>query len=148
MIEIRKATLKDLDAIYEIEQSSFVNPWKKSDIEYEISANPVNVFLVALSENTVVGYLDFLITFNSASIVQIATKSDVRNRHIATYLLNEMFKILPSKGEEKVEFVTLEVRQSNDIAFSMYKKFGFEFITIKKNYYANGEDALYMVKRM
>ncbi len=148
MIEIRKATLNDLDAIYEIEQSSFVNPWKKSDIEYELTTNPVNVFLVAVDDNAVVGYLDFLITFNSASIVQIATKSTVRNRHIATSLLNEMLKILPSEGDEKVEFVTLEVRQSNAIAIEMYKKFGFEFITIKKNYYANGEDALYMVKRI
>lgn len=148
MIEIRKATLNDLDAIYEIEQSSFINPWKKSDIEYELSTNPVNVFLVSINEDGVVGYLDFLITFNSASIVQIATKSDVRNRHIATSLLNEMFKMLPSEGDDKVEFVTLEVRQSNAIAIDLYKKFGFEIITIKKNYYVNGEDALYMVKRM
>ncbi len=148
MIEIRKATLNDLDAIYEIEQSSFINPWKKSDIEYELSTNPVNVFLVSINEDGVVGYLDFLITFNSASIVQIATKSDVRNRHIATSLLKEMFKMLPSEGDDKVEFVTLEVRQSNAIAIDLYKKFGFEIITIKKNYYVNGEDALYMVKRM
>ncbi len=148
MINIRRATLADLDKIYEIEETSFINPWKKSDLEYELVKNPVNVFLVAEVDNSIVAFLNFMVTFNSASIVQIATKKEQRGKHYATSLLNEMFHILPSSGDEKVDFITLEVRESNKVAFEMYKKVGFEFITIKKNYYSNGEDALYMVKRM
>ncbi len=148
MINIRRASLADLDGIYEIEKDCFLNPWKKSDLEYELTKNPVNFVLVAEVDDVIVSFLNFMITFNSASIVQIATKIDERGKHYATRLLNEMFNILPSQGDEKVDFITLEVRESNKVAQEMYKKVGFEFITIKKNYYSNGEDALYMVKRM
>lgn len=148
MMEIRKATLADLDQILEIEDYSFKVPWKRSDIEYDLVKNPVNVFLVGVVDNIVVAFLNFMITFNSASIVQIATKKEERGKNFATSLLNEMFNLLPKDGEEKVEFVTLEVRESNKIAFSLYSKLGFECGKKKPHYYPDGEDAIYMFKRM
>ena len=50
--------------------------------------------------------------------------------------------------EDVVETVTLEVRKSNDAAIKLYEKNGYEFVVEKKHYYPNGEDAVYMVKRL
>ena len=48
---------------------------------------------------------------------------------------------------EQVEFLTLEVRVSNQSAIALYEKNGFLQVNIKKAYYKdNYEDASYMVK--
>ena len=52
----------------------------------------------------------------------------------------------PKEGENRVDFVTLEVRKSNIAAQELYKKYNYELVTTKRNYYEDGEDALYMVK--
>ena len=60
-------------------------------------------------------------------------------------LLGQMIKDCESK-EDPVEFITLEVRKSNEVAQKFYKKHKFEEITTKKSYYDDGEDALYFVR--
>ncbi|MCR5332803.1 MAG: ribosomal protein S18-alanine N-acetyltransferase [Bacilli bacterium] len=148
MISIRKAELKDLEMILPIENECFISPWKESDLKYELTENPVNKFYVLDDEGKVVGFLNFMITFNSATISQIAVTKLYRHQGLALKLMEQMFLDLPKDGDEVVEFVTLEVRKSNVAAISLYKKCGFEIIVDKKAYYPDGEDAVYMVKRM
>lgn len=146
MIEFRLFKKEDLLGISEVENESFVEPWSKDQLISDIVYNPYLKTIVALNDNIVVGFVIYLITFNSSTIYQIATRKEFRNKGIASSLLNEMEKTFIKDGEDKVEFVTLEVRKSNLVAQNLYKKNGYEEITIKKNYYSNGEDAIYMVK--
>ncbi len=148
MISIREMNANDLDRVYELEQECFISPWKKSDLVYELNENPINKIYVALDNDLIVGFIDYMVTFNSSTISQIAVTSKYRNQGIGSMLLNKMFESLPSESEEVVEFVTLEVRKSNLAATNLYLKHGFEIITSKRAYYSNGEDAIYMVKRM
>ena len=148
MISIRKAEFKDLEMILPIENECFISPWKESDLKYELTENPVNKFYILDDEGKVVGFLNFMITFNSATISQIAVTKSYRHQGLALKLMAQMFLDLPKDGDEVVEFVTLEVRKSNVAAISLYKKCGFEIIVDKKAYYPDGEDAVYMVKRM
>ena len=62
---------------------------------------------------------------------------------IASKLLEESFKILK---ENKVLFYTLEVREHNEKAINLYKKHGFTYVTLKEQYYSDGENAIYMMK--
>ena len=146
MIEFRLFKKEDLLGVSEIENESFVEPWSKDQLISDIVYNPYLKTIVALNDNVVVGFVIYLITFNSSTIYQIATRKEYRNKGIASSLLNEMEKTFIKEGDDKVEFVTLEVRKSNLAAQNLYKKNGYEEITIKKNYYTNGEDAIYMVK--
>ena len=145
---IRKVNKEDFEQVYEIEQSCFKDPYPRKHLEYEFFENPVNVILVAEEDKKIVGFIDFMITFNSATIVQIAVIPEYRNRKIATLLLKEMENTFPKDIEDVVENVTLEVRKSNEIAVNLYKKNGYETIVEKKHYYPDGEDAIYMVKRI
>lgn len=145
---IREASHKDFDEVYEIEQSCFVDPYPKHQLEYEFNENPLNKILVAVIDNKIVGFIDFMITFNSATIVQIAVKKEYRKQGIASSLLKEMENCFPNDIEDVVETVTLEVRKSNDAAIKLYEKNGYEFVVEKKHYYPNGEDAVYMIKRL
>ena len=141
---IRKAKISDLEAIKEIEDESFINPFTKEDLLYEISQNPVSNFLVLEKDGLVVGFLDYWVTFDSATIDQIAVKKSERNQGFAKILLEKGINDLKELGE--VSFFTLEVRTSNEPAINLYKSFGFQKVTIKEKYYDDGEDAIYMIK--
>lgn len=143
-MNIRKAKISDLEAIKEIEDESFINPFTKEDLLYEISQNPVSNFFVLEKDGLVVGFIDYWVTFDSATIDQIAVKKSERNQGFAKILLEKSINDLKELGE--VSFFTLEVRASNEPAINLYKSFGFQKVTIKEKYYDDGEDAIYMIK--
>ena len=147
-VEIRPMTDNDLPMVMEIENSTILNPYKEKDFLYEMHENPVSYVWVieysnaSLGLKTVVGFLDFWITFDSGTICQIAVHPDIQRSGVGTELMNEMIKELKAK---RVRTMTLEVRASNSKAINFYKKFGFKAILTKEHYYLDGEDALYMV---
>ena len=143
-----EASKEDFEEVVEIENTCFIDPYPRSFLEYEFEQNPLNKIIVCKDKDKVVGFIDFMITFNSATISQIAVKNEYRKQGIATELLNEMEKCFPTDIEDVVENVTLEVRESNSAAINLYKKNGYEEVVIKKHYYSNGENAIYMVKRL
>lgn len=145
---IRLLQKSDLEQVFEIEKKCFINPWKLSDLEYELEGNPVNKFIVLEADGKVIGFIDFMITFNSATVSQIAVLNEYRRKGFGNLLLKEMEKYFPNEGEDIVENVTLEVRASNVPAINLYKKNGYENVVIKPHYYPDGEDAIYMVKRL
>ena len=89
-----------------------------------------------------------MVTFNSSTITQIAVTKAYRKQRIATTLLTLMEESFPKEIDDKVETITLEVRESNEAAHKLYLSNGYEDVLIKKNYYKDGENAIYMVKRL
>ena len=147
-MKIVEATLKDFEQICEIEQACFVEPYTREQLMYEFNENPLNKILVACDEDKIVGFVDYMITFNSATISQIAVLPNYRKKGLGSKLLEEMEKSFPKEIDDVVETITLEVRESNINAISFYKKNGYEDVVIKKHYYKNGENAVYMIKRL
>ena len=142
-MEIVEAKISDLKDLMDIENECFDDPYKEEDMIYEIEKNPCSKILIFKKELSSAGFLDFWITFDSATICLIGVKKSERRKGIAEALLNEAIRILK---EQNVEFFTLEVRSSNASAIALYEKVGFEKVTIKTGYYKDGEDAIYMVK--
>lgn len=142
-MNIRRASENDLEEISILENSSFKNPFNKENLLYEISKNPVSRFYVLVQEDKIIGFIDFWVTFDSATIDQICVKEEERNKGFASLLLENAINDVRNEG---VEFFTLEVRKSNINAIKLYEKFGFQHVTIKPKYYDDGEDAIYMVK--
>ena len=145
---IREASLKDFEQVYEIEKSCFVEPYTRNQLMYEFKDNPLSKILVACDDNKIVGFIDYMITFNSATISQIAVFPSYRQNGLGSKLLNEMENTFPKNIDDVVETITLEVRESNETAISFYRKNGYENVVIKKHYYKNGENAVYMIKRL
>ena len=143
-MEIREATITDIPALLEMENECFLHPWGEKDLLYELKENPVNTMYVLEEENKVIGYLDFWITFDSATVCQIAIRKDYQGRHLSDLLMQEMIDDCYAKH---VINITLEVRKSNIKAINLYKKFGFKEVVVKPHYYDNGEDAIYMVRK-
>lgn len=148
MIKYRLATQEDFEQVLEIENECFKQPYSRKELEYEFNENPVNKIIVAESEGKIIGFIDFLITFNSSTIMQVAVTNKFRGQGIATQLLSEMEHSFPKEIDDLVETITLEVRESNEAAKALYLKNGYELVVVKKNYYKDGENALYMLKRL
>ena len=148
MIKYRAATMNDFEEVLAIENECFIEPYSRENLKYEFEENPVNKIIVAEDDGRVVGFIDYLITFNSATIMQVAVTKEYRGIGIATQLLSEMEKSFPKDLDEIVETVTLEVRVSNQPAVNLYTKNGYKIVVVKSHYYKDGENAIYMVKRL
>lgn len=144
---VRKMLPSDMEAVMKIEQSVFVAPYTEQQMLYELNENPVAHLYCAVVDNEVVGFVDFSITFSSAYISQIGVKEEFRRKGIGNLLIGQIIKDCESQ-EEPVEFLTLEVRESNENAQKFYKKHKFQAITVKKAYYSNGENAIAMVRSL
>ena len=149
--KLDKSNSKEISEVKEVELTSTYDVLKEKDLAYEINENPVSNFLVLKnSNNNVIGYIDYWITFDSSTIFKIVIKDTYRNKGLGYFLLNETIEILKKyedkEDKTKLLYITLEVRKSNLSAISLYHKCGFKEITIKRGYYEDGEDAIYMVK--
>ena len=148
MIKYRLATLDDFEAVQKIENECFKEPYSTEDLHYEFEGNPVNKIIVAENDGMVVGFIDFLITFNSSTIMQVAVTREFRGKGIATQLLSQMENSFPKEIDDIVESITLEVRESNEAAQKLYLKNGYKIVVVKSHYYKDGENAVYMIKRL
>lgn len=142
---IRPMKKSDLPHVLDIEAVSFLLPWNGSQFLYELTENPFAYIYVATENEMVIGFVDFWITFDSGCINQIAVATGLRHKGIGFALLSDATKRMTEAG---VKNLTLEVRTHNEKAIALYQKFGFANKLIKKAYYENGDDALYMEKRL
>ncbi len=137
---------KDLDQVCEIEDICFKDGhYNRDQINYEVN-NELSKFYVYEEDDKILGFLIYMITFNSATVVQLATHPKYQRKGVATKLFNEMINYLKSLGYGEIETITLEVRSNNEIAHQFYLKNGFKDTLLKKKYYSNGDDAYYMTR--
>lgn len=150
-VTVREATDADIPAILELENLCFIAPWKKENILYELHENPVsNLWVIELEEQTqnlksVVGFCDYWQTFDSATIVQIAVHPELQRKQLGSAMMDEIINDCYAK---KVQTLTLEVRSNNEKAVNFYLKHGFKKEFVKPHYYDNGDDAIYMTRKV
>jgi len=142
-IDIRPMLDKDINYVMEIENLCFVAPWKSTDILNELHNNVYANILVVTANDIPIGFVDYWVTFESATICQIAIHPNYQKQNLGSMLMKEIESDCYAK---RVINITLEVRAGNFKAINFYKKHGFKNTVIKKGYYSNGEDALYMLK--
>ncbi len=141
--DIREMQEKDLERVMEIENLCFKEPYKEESVLYELNENKYCKSYVICLGNLVCGFAFVYFLFEEASLVQIATHPDYQKQGLATRLIEE---ILDDCYAERVDTLTLEVRENNAIAHDFYKKHGFKDVLLKQHYYANGDNAYYMTR--
>lgn len=136
-------TSGQLEDVYIIETECFSHPWSKQSLEEELN-NETSLFLVAKEENEVIGYIGMSIVIDEGYIFNVAVRESYRNKGVATALINEL---VTYGKKNNFSFITLEVRESNLPAISLYSKFGFIKAGERKDYYSNPkENAILMTK--
>ena len=138
----RMMNVDDIDQVMEVEHNSFTLPWSRESFYNEIIKNQFAVYLVLEDEGRVIGYCGVWLVVDEAHITNIALLPEYRGRKLGEALLKKIIEVAIERGAKTM---TLEVRMSNMIAQSLYRKLGFEGGAIRKRYYTdNQEDALVM----
>jgi len=133
---------EDIDQILKIEELSFATPWTRQSFENELNLNQFAIYLVLEKEGQIVGYCGMWLIVDEAHITNIAVLPEFRGQKLGEAILRMIMEVAKKKGAKTM---TLEVRISNTVAQSLYRKLGFMNGGIRKNYYTdNYEDALVM----
>ena len=144
-LDIRDMKEEDLDRIYEIEKSCFSDYWSKGLILSSFRQK-YNFMKVLTFNELIVAYINFSIIGEDAELMSIAVLEEYRNRRYASRLVEEMFNVCEAK---KVEKIFLELRESNLLAYKLYREHGFVTMGTKKDYYTNPiENAVLMYKQL
>ena len=135
---IIKLTSNDIDyieQIFNLEKEIFKNSAFSIDYLKTLIKNNNSFIYTYLIDNQVCGYLMVLDSIDVYEILAIATIEEYRNKGIAQELLDKI----------KTKDIFLEVRESNQVAISFYKKNKFKEISVRKNYYSEpNENAIIM----
>ena len=125
-ITVKAAAAENAAEILKIENACFSSPWSEGSIR-DALGNPCSRFYLAYANGALAGYMGLQIFSGEGYVTNIATLNKA--------LDNEM------------EFITLEVRESNAPAISLYNSFGFKKVGVRPNYYSNPtENAILMTK--
>lgn len=156
---------EDIAPVVEVDKLSFPLPWSSRSYLFEINDNnsahmvvleadapprrPTGLLSSMLrrfsgpqSAETIAGYGGFWLIDGEAHISTIAVHPDYRGKGLGEVLLAGM---LARSVMLKAEYSVLEVRVSNTTAISLYRKYEYEIVGRRKNYYRdNNEDAFLM----
>jgi ribosomal-protein-alanine N-acetyltransferase len=157
-VRVRQAERADLLAVFHIEQEAFPQPWPFSAFERFLGEPAFLVAQVGDAETgrstatvgddgRVVGYVvaDRIPNHGEpiGHVKDIAVADERRGEGVGTKLLQQALTRLAQAG---VASVKLEVREANDGAQSLYRRFGFDSQGRVPRYYSNGEDAIVMIR--
>jgi [ribosomal protein S18]-alanine N-acetyltransferase len=145
VIEIRRLSLHDLDAIERIENAVYPTPWSRSMFAGEL-AKPSSLSLGGFDPDSgrLIAYLIVSRYVDAWHIMNLAVHPGWRRAGVASRLLDELLDL--TAGDRRRGY-TLEVRVSNTAAIALYERFGFEASGVRRGYYTdNREDALIMWK--
>ena len=135
--------VKDLDMIYELEIKSYDFPWTKGILRDCILYNydSYSVFF----GDVLVGYIISKISYPETHILNLTVSSQFRHNGIGGSLVQLIINDARIRNSQDI---ILEVRSSNKIAQSLYKKLLFKQIGVRKDYYDcnEGREDAYVLK--
>jgi ribosomal-protein-alanine N-acetyltransferase len=142
-VRIDRATLADLDAILALERQCFPTPWTREAFVQELSRDDdVAMYVVARDGDEIVGYAGMWVMPAEAHLCTIAVAPTRRRRGLGERILLHMVEQAVRQGSQRL---VLEYRVSNLGAHSLYMKYGFRLLGVRKGYYRDGastEDAI------
>jgi [ribosomal protein S18]-alanine N-acetyltransferase len=140
-IEIIPFNKNHVNEVLYISNLSFLTPWTIESIEKELE-NKLARYVVAIKDNLVIGYGGIWLILDEGHITNIAVHPEYRGVGAGDMIVEALVELCKLEG---IYSMTLEVRKSNLVAQSLYKKHGFIEEGVRKNYYADShEDAVIM----
>ena len=134
-------TEADLDAVMAIENDSFPHPWTREHFVQELMSSYAFPLVAMNLDGTLAGYICPMLILDEGHILNVAVHRARRGAGIGRLLVQRVIETCRTGG---AEFVSLEVRPSNQEAILLYTRLGFTETGRRKRYYQDGEDAILM----
>ena len=141
-LQIEPMRGEDISTVLEIEALSFTTTWPANAFVNELNENKLAHYFVGRLDGKVVGYGGIWVILEDSHITTIAVHPDYRSRGLGEQMLTHLLDEAMSRG---ASWITLEVRESNDVAQRLYRKYGFTNVSVRRAYYSdNNENAVVM----
>jgi len=139
---IRLAATTDLDALVALDQVCFGDSaWSAESWAAEFARLGTDRVVLVADEGAAVGYAVLLVPpalEDPVELLRIAVRPAERRTGIGGQLMTAALQRCAGRT------VLLEVAAGNESAGALYRGFGFEQISRRRGYYADGEDAVIM----
>lgn len=144
-IHPEKMTRESLEGVAELEKLCFAEPWSAKSLEL-LTNDGIGVGMVCRKEGIVCAYGGMLVAVDEGQITNIATHPDFRRMGYGKAVVEALIKYAKNN---RLDSVSLEVRESNKAAIQLYTSFGFKVEGKRKDFYTKPtEAALVMVLRI
>ena len=139
-----KITEAHLDGVAELEKICFSQPWSKNSLKL-LTNDGIGVGMVCSCDGKICAYGGMMCAIDEGQITNIATHPDYRHRGYGRAIVEALIKYAKNNG---LDSISLEVRESNQAAISLYTKLGFKVEGKRKDFYTKPvESALVMIWR-
>ena len=138
---LRKARPSDLEAIVLLDHKVLKTNWHERLYLEEITNKNTHFWILEL-EGLIVGFLAIKVIADEGEILQFAVNPDYQGQGFGSLLMDYALENL------NIMDLFLEVSDSNEIARKFYKKYDFQLMRIRKNYYGPDQNGIEMRKRL
>ena len=138
---LRKARPSDLEAIVLLDHKVLKTNWHERIYLEEITNKNTHFWILEL-EGLIVGFLAIKVIADEGEIMQFAVDPDYQGQGFGSLLMDYALENL------NIMDLFLEVADSNEIARKFYKKYDFQLMRIRKNYYGPDQNGIEMRKRL
>ena len=133
----------DLDEVLAIERAIYSHPWTPGNFGDSLRAGyACRTWRLAGRENALVGYFVLMAAAGEAHLLNLSIAAPYQRKGRGSALLREAAAIAVQLGARNL---FLEVRPSNEAAQTLYRRFGFREVAVRRDYYpahTGREDAL------
>ncbi len=137
MTVIRPSVSDDIDDLVQIDRLSSPDPWSANRFSSELQLPHSHLF-TAVAGSVVRGFICAWIAADELEIHNLAVAPGFRGQGIGYALVEHILNNLPYRR------AFLEVRESNRVARTLYAKFFFSELFVRKGYYSDGENGIIM----
>lgn len=132
----------DVRDVLRIEEQAFSTTWPANAFYQELHDNKLAHYYVGRVGERLVSYGGIWVILEDSHITTIAVHPQYRGRRYGEIMLMRLLDEAIARG---ASWMTLEVRESNDVAQALYRKYGFTTVSTRRGYYSdNNESALVM----
>ncbi|WP_296182272.1 ribosomal protein S18-alanine N-acetyltransferase [Pseudomonas sp. UBA1879] len=140
-VTFRRMTEADLEAVLKIEYAAFSHPWTRGIFLDGLKSYEI---WLMFEGNQQVGHGVINVIIDEAHLLNITVKPESQGRGLGLLLLDKLMKrAYELNGRE----CFLELRASNQSAYRLYERYGFNEVGRRRDYYpavGGREDALVM----
>ena len=131
MLGVEKLKLNDKKELFLLERDLFTAPWTLNSIEDQLKVK-TSLNLGLKVDNELISYVLCLDLFPEIEILRFGVKQNFQLQGKGKFLLKSLISLLKQKNYNRI---FLEVNTNNFGAISLYERFGFNYKSIRENYY-------------
>ena len=139
-MKVETLTAEHLAQVAELEQLCFADPWSEKALELLLGDGAYGA--VCLQEGRVMAYGGVLWAPFEGQITNIATHPDARRCGMGAAVLEHLIAVAIERGCEQL---SLEARVSNTPAISLYERYGFEKMGLRRGFYKHPTEDAYVM---